>query len=302
VTTVSRIRSALVSFWTYGQPVERTAYVVGSLLIVSGLGHLVILLATGASWDGPLSFRKAITFGLSFGLTLVTIAWVTSFLRMNNRRRARLLGAFTAACVLETTLVSLQVWRGVPSHFNLETTFDGLVARTLAAGGLALVGLVVAFTLIAFRRNHGVPLSLLIAIRIGFSILIGSMVVGATMIAKGMRLVFAGNPQAAYATGGTLKPTHAVAMHAVLVLPLLAWWLSFADWNERQRVTAVTVASIGYVVAAAMIGAENFGLGLRPALVLAGTLLGISAVIATSLVAFYTVMTAPDQGILRGRS
>jgi hypothetical protein len=31
-----------------------------------------------------------------------------------------LLGAFTVASVLETALVSLQAWRGVPSHFVLQ--------------------------------------------------------------------------------------------------------------------------------------------------------------------------------------
>jgi hypothetical protein len=49
------------------------------------------------------------------------------------------------------------------------------------------------------------------------------------MIAKGMILVFAGDPEAAYATGGTLKPTHGVTMHGILVLPLVAWLSSFAD-------------------------------------------------------------------------
>jgi hypothetical protein len=61
-----------------------------------------------------------------------------------------------------------------------------------------------------------------VAIRTGFVVLLGSMVTGALMIAKGMSLVFTGDPQAAYLTGGSLKPTHAVTMHAVLVLPALA--------------------------------------------------------------------------------
>src|SRR5438445_13209322 len=34
--------------------------------------------------------------------------------------RTILLTVFTAACTLETALVSLQAWRGVPSHFNTE--------------------------------------------------------------------------------------------------------------------------------------------------------------------------------------
>src|SRR5262245_22409380 len=62
------IAAALWSFWSQGQRTERTAYVVGTLLLVSGLVHLALLVVTGASWEGPLSLRKASTFGLSFGI------------------------------------------------------------------------------------------------------------------------------------------------------------------------------------------------------------------------------------------
>lgn len=115
------------SFWDRGQRVERAGYLVGALLLVSGLVHLGILIIGGGSWKGPLSLRKPATFGLSFGLTLITIVWVASFLPLGQRTRGVLLSAFTVVCALETGLVSMQAWRGVPSHFNLETTFDGLI-------------------------------------------------------------------------------------------------------------------------------------------------------------------------------
>ena len=101
------------------------------------------------------------------------------------------------------------------------------------------------------------PISLRIAIRIGFVTLVASLIVGALMIAKGMLLVFAGNPQAAYATGGSLKPTHAVTMHAILVLPLLSWLLSFANWSERRRLGVVLLGAAGYVLLAVVVAVEN---------------------------------------------
>jgi hypothetical protein len=246
---------SLRSFWNRRLPVERAGYVIGALLLASGLIHAAILAITGGSWDGPLSLRKAASFGVSFGLTLVTTVWVASFLRLGDRARVFLLRALTIAAVVETALVTLQAWRGVPSHFNLETTFDGLVARTLAAGGFVLVAIIVAFTVAAFRSRPNAPRSLTIAIRIGFVVLVGAMAVGALMIAKGMMLVFAGDPQAAYTTGGSLKPLHAVAMHAILVLPATAWLLSFANWSERRRVGFVLVASAGYVTLTAVLAA-----------------------------------------------
>jgi hypothetical protein len=259
---------AMRSFWMRGQQVERAGYVAGALLMASGLVHLGILCITGASWVGPVSLRKPTTFGLSFALTLITITWVSSFLRLSKRAGAVLLGAFTAACVLETALVSLQAWRGVPSHFNVETPFDALVTRGLTAGGIVLIVIIIALAISAFRANPTVPISLRVAIRIGFVSLLGSLVVGATMIAKGMSLVFGGDPQAAYTTGGALKPIHAVTMHAILVLPMLAWLLSFANWSEQFRLRLVLAAASGYVVltggvaAATLLGLELWQLPL----------------------------------------
>ena len=97
---VRSIADALWSFWSRGEPVERRGYLVGALLLSSGLIHLAMLVSTGASWEGPLSLRKPATFGLSFGLTLITLTWVTSFLRLSHRARVVQLGLFTVACVV----------------------------------------------------------------------------------------------------------------------------------------------------------------------------------------------------------
>ena len=282
------IGGSLWWFWRRGRRAERAGYLVGTLLLVSGLLHLAALVIGGGSWEGPLSLRKAVTFGLSFGLTLITIVWVASFVRLGDRARAALMGAFTVACALETALVSLQAWRGVPSHFNMETPFDAMVARTLAAGGIALVVIIAALTFAAFRANPTVPISLRIAIQIGFVALSGAMVVGAFMIAKGMLLVFAGDPQAAYATGGTLKPTHAVTMHAILVLPALAWLLSFANWSEQRRLRVVLLAAAGYVAIAGLVAMSNVtGLELSqmPLALVALFALGALAMLVAGLVA-----------------
>lgn len=221
-----------MNFWHSARPVERIGYLVGVLLLLSGLIHVAILLISGGSWEGPLSLRKAATFGLSFGITVITIVWVSSFLRLGDRARTALLTAFTAASVVETVLVSMQAWRGVPSHFNLETPFDAVVAQSLALGGFTLVAIIVALTIASFRSNPAIPGSVHLAIRLGLLSLLGSMAVGGIMIAKGVLLVVSGNPSAAYMTAGSLKPLHAVLMHGILVLPALAWLMHY---RARRR-------------------------------------------------------------------
>src|SRR5437667_273275 len=80
------IGGSLWWFWRRGRRAERAGYLVGTLLLVSGLLHLAALVIGGGSWEGPLSLRKAVTFGLSFGLTLITIVWVASFVRRDGGR------------------------------------------------------------------------------------------------------------------------------------------------------------------------------------------------------------------------
>jgi hypothetical protein len=235
--------------------VERAAYAVGALLMLSGVIHLAILLIVGGAWEGPVSLRKPTTFGLSFGLTLINVTLISSFVALRDRTRTLLLGIFAAACVLETFLISLQAWRGVPSHFNVETPFDATVAQMLALGGIALVTIVVVLTVAAFRTGMALPPGLRSAIRAGLVALVGAQIVGGVMIATGMRLVFGGDPQRAYATAGWLKPVHAALMHGILVLPLLAWWISSTGWDEHTQTRAVRrgIAAYSLVVAATVV-------------------------------------------------
>src|SRR6476646_11419420 len=144
---------ALRRIWVDGRRVERVAYVVGLVLFVSGLVHVGIPLVTGWTWIGPVSLRKAATFGLSFGLTLPSVAWATSYLRLP--ARGLVLGVFIVTSVVETALISMQAWRGVPSHFNFATPFDTAVSTTLALGGGVIVLVGVVCTLAAFAGAGG---------------------------------------------------------------------------------------------------------------------------------------------------
>ena len=234
------------------RPVERVAYVVAAALLVSGLVHLGVLLATGGTWLGPVSMRKPTTFGLSFGLTLATVVWVTSPLTMGPRTRTVLLGVFSAVSVGETALITMQAWRGVPSHVNFGTPFDTAVSTALAAGGGVIIVTVLAFAAAALRGAGGLAPSMRLAVRSGFALMVVGLAVGAVMIATGVGEARAGDPLLAYSMLGTLKPVHGVALHAVLVLPALAWLLGALDVPERRRVRVVRAAVVAYVLVVAL--------------------------------------------------
>jgi hypothetical protein len=244
--------------WSEGRRAERTAYAVGAVLFAAGVVHVGVLLVTGRTWTGPLSLRKAATFGLSFGLTLATVTAATSVLSMRERARSVLLGVFTVACVVETVLVTMQAWRGVPSHFNFETPFDTAVAMTLAAGGGAIIVTVYGFAWATMAGMEAMPPSMRLAVRSGFLVLLLAPAVGAVMIARGVAEARSGSAHLAYDTAGALKPVHAVAMHAILVLPGIAWLLRFTDRDERSRIRLVVAGVAGYVVLTVVVAIESF--------------------------------------------
>lgn len=241
------------------RPIERAGYAMAAALGLSGLIHIGILVATGGTWTGPLSLRKPAVFGLSFGITLASLVWVSSFIRLGRGARTAGLSIFSVACVVETALVSMQAWRGVPSHFNTETPFDAAVAGSLAFGGFTLIAIIVLLTIASWRPGSVESAPLRTAIRVGLAALCGSMAVGGLMIARGMTLVAAGNRQAAYLTGGALKPSHAVMMHGVLVLPLFATLLERSGWSQPRQLAATRAACGLYLVVVALVVVWNLG-------------------------------------------
>jgi hypothetical protein len=257
---------------------QRFAYVCSALLVTSGLFHGVVFLVDGGPWEGPVSWRKPIVFGLSFGITLATVAWFTTFLRPRRAVGWAVVGPFAVASVVEVALVSMQKWRGVPSHFNESTPFNGLVFSIMGALVTLLVVLTVLITVRAFFPMDAPP-SLAWAIRTGLVLMLVSQSVGVQMIAVG------GNT---FGASGALKVPHAVTLHAIQVLPGLALLALAFQVSERLRTTVVALGATGYAALVASTMVQAFGgrgpldVGLvTSVLALVGlVLLGLSALTA----------------------
>jgi hypothetical protein len=260
----ARMGASLFGSWRRAHPPQRFAAVVGAALIVAGLAHLAAWLVVGGAWAGPISFRKPTTFGISFGLTTITLAWVAGHLRISDRVGWLLLGPLAVADTLEVFWVSVQRWRGVASHFNFATSLD---TRLFLAGGVAIavtVTVIVVLTVLAFTAMQATP-SMTLAIRAGLCILLVGQAVGGWMIQHGVGPASDGATTGltTFGAAGVMKVPHAVAIHAIQVLPALAWLLSFATLAERRRVSLVGTASLGYV-ALVVVSMLQTAAGLAP--------------------------------------
>ena len=288
----ARMRVSLLGYWQQARPWQRLGYLVGAALIVVGLGHLVAWLVVGGAWAGPITFRKPTTFGISFGLTTITLAWVAGHLRISDRTGWLLLVPLALADASEVVWVSVQRWRGVASHFNNDTTLDSLLFLLMGGGAIAVAATVIlVMTVLAFTAMRASP-SLALAIRAGLLILLVAQVVGGWMIQHGLGPAEEGVTEGltTFGAAGVMKVPHAVAIHGIQVLPALAWLLSFAALPEPRRLRLVRIAVVGYAalvvvsVLQTVTGAAPFDVGVVAAvLYLLGVLLLGAAVLAALL-------------------
>jgi hypothetical protein len=234
---------------------SKACLIVAALLVASGMFHLGVFVVDDRPWHGPLSWRKPFTFGISFGLTLASVVWVTSYLQIRPRTRARLLTVFAVDCVLEVAGITVQAWRNQPSHLNTTTTTNTLIAMLLAFGGLVLIVTLGAFAAPALIGRTTGPPSMILAVRAGFALLVVGLLSGAAMIARGSIARARGEDAAfIYSTTGFIKAFHGVTLHAVLVLPATAWLLAHADrLTESTRTAVLKVATASYVLAALVV-------------------------------------------------
>jgi hypothetical protein len=197
-----------------------------------------------------------------------------------------LAGTLGIANLGEVLWVSVQQWRGVPSHFNDDTALDeGLFISAGVLIGFAFLVIVIV-TLLAFTSLNASP-SLAWTIRSGLVLLTASQFFGLAMILNDGNTI---------GEAGAMKIPHGLALHGLQVLPILAGLLTFSAWSERQRTGIVMIASAGYAGLVAITAARAFA-GTEP--VEWGALSGVVMVACT--VALAGAAVAALRGTVQSR-
>ena len=277
---IQEMTTALRGYWTQAEGYQKFLYLLGALLLLSAVFHAGVLIVTGGSLQGDVSWRKPILFGESFGLTALSVAWVMTFLPCSRVAGWLLLGTLGFVNLGEVFLIAMQQWRGVPSHFNSSTAFDGAVFAIMAILILFAGIVILIVTLLTFFALKA-PRSLAWAIRAGILLLVAGQFFGLLMILNG------GNT---FAAAGAMKIPHALALHGAEVLPVLAWLLLFTPWSEIRRARTVIAGAVSYtgLVAVSALQAFNglapFNLSLPAALALGTSVLLLAASYATALI------------------
>jgi hypothetical protein len=192
---------------------------------------------SGDPWEGPLSFRKPVLFGISAGVSVWSLHWVLA--QLPRQQCDRLLDRLVSwGLLLEVSLITLQTWRGVPSHFNQSTLLDASIETAMLLLITAVSGVIFWLT----RRTHQLsdrPLADRWAMQGGMWLLSISCLLGFVITAVGMANLAAGRPVELWGPGGVLKYPHGAAMHAIQLLPLVNGFLAWRGVDSCRRATPI---------------------------------------------------------------
>ncbi len=197
---------------------------------------------------------KPMKFDLSVLIYAVTISLFLSFLEGSVRARWTIGWGIGLAMIIENTVISMQSARGVPSHMNYTSLFNG-VSFGLMGLFIALNTILVAWLLLLYLTNRTLlPAAILWGIRLGLAALLAGSIEGVLMVGTyGAHTIGApdggaGLPFVNWSTAhGDLRVAHFFALHALQIFPLIGWAFSRTTLPVRAQCFATLAAAVLYL-------------------------------------------------------
>lgn len=304
------LRSAGAAVWTLvrgalsdaapGHGYQRTMYATALVMLASGILHLGVWVVDGGAWEGEVSWRKPILFGVSFGMFLLSAGWVQGVLPRSARFGWTTTVLIAGGGAAEVGLITAQRWRGVASHFNLATTVDAVVFGLMGVM-IAVFGVGIALlALWAAMRLRG-PAPTVVAVLVGLGLVLVASAIGGDLITRGLAYVEANDavpPAVVVGVAGSGKLAHAVALHGIQVLGVLALLLGRCRLGPTARSRAMVVAAVGYTVLTCLVTMHAYA--GRSMLELSASM-GVGLVLATLAVSVPFAVVLGD-AVLSGRA
>ncbi len=300
--------------------VHRPLLISGLFTAVMGVFFIAGIFLDSRYITGAPAWLKLSKFAISVVIYTFTMLWFLSFVDTSKRWRKRLVNVLgwlvVTTFAAEWVAMITQVIRGTTSHFNVSSPLNAALWSLMAIAIMILfiTNIVIAVLLLRQRFESpvfawGLRLGLIITIvGLGEGYLMTSptaqqmagwqngeavTIVGAHSV--GVKDGGPGLPGLNWSTvGGDLRIGHFVGMHALQVLPFIAWFFSRRKrLSPRQQVQLVWTAGLGYLGLVALVTWQ----ALRAQSIISPDALTLSvfaAIVVSVLVATF-VITRPSQ-------
>jgi hypothetical protein len=203
---------------------------------------------------------KPIKFALSIAIYVWTVAWLLEYLRLPSWAKRIVSWGISISMLTEIACIAAQAARGTTSHYNVNTPFDAAIF-SIMGGMIALNSILALVLLICFLTGrYDVPSPYLWGIRSGLVIFLAASGIGGMMLAHGSHSVGVkdggpGLPIVNWSTeGGDLRAAHFLGLHALQVLPVIAFLISRQrSWTISQKTASVLAFSAAYALLIALL-------------------------------------------------
>ncbi len=223
----------------------------GFFNIISGFICLGLLISSHQTILGVNAWSKPLKYYFSTAITVWSIGWMIYHL---HSKSVRAICSFliTIALLAETSIVTLQSVRGVPSHFNDSDPFN-LMLHSLLLLMILMFSLVMIYVTISLFMQKKMPISqhYTWGIRLGMLVFVVFTLAGGYMYRIMKHTVGgedggAGLPFVNWSTQfGDLRVAHFLAVHALQVIPLVSYY--FLE-KKRQVIRFSILYSILIIV------------------------------------------------------
>jgi hypothetical protein len=243
---------------------------------IVGLACLLVLWVPAAPVMGVHPALKPLKFAVSIALFLATMGLVLLVTSLTPTLRTALAWLFSATMVVEMLLIVMQAVRGTTSHFNQNGPLSNaawslmVLAIVVATLGMVSVAVLASARPLLTEQGRELPPLMVFACRAGLWLLLLAPISG---FAMGGRLQHSvggndGGPGLPFVNWsvlhGDLRVAHFFALHAVQVLPCIAWALlrsslgTWARWGLLSTAVGASVALCLGTLAQALAGRPCF--------------------------------------------
>jgi len=197
---------------------------------------------------------KPMKFSISGGIYILTAGFLITLYPFSKRKRNIVNNIISWSLAIEIIIVVLQAARGVRSHYNQSSLFDGILF-----GMMGLFISIIVFTMIFFivetiRLRLNTPRPVQWAILLGWLVVLFGSWVGGQMIGQMSHNVGVpdggeGLPWINWSTiAGDLRIAHFFGLHGIQIIPLFAWILT-NKWKASIKAKNGVVILFGLLYA-----------------------------------------------------